>query len=258
MARGGSRIIDAIGRALRACTHAVWRFWRWTWRRRGTRSGGVWLLITGMGVGFVVGVAFVNAFGAWERVDTFFSTITETREVVDRVEVPGAERVRVVQSPELRLLRKHDLGMPRPVTPPPPGMAWSRVLTTGYCGCTICCGAYSDGKTAINRDLKVHPFGIAADRRLLPYRTMLEVPGYGYAMVDDTGKAMRDHADLDVVHLDLRFETHDDGRRWGRRWLWLALPLGTPAGARARMVAEGGTPPPLPAKEQVPAAPKTP
>ncbi len=119
--------------------------------------------------------------------------------------------------------------MPKPVTPPPPGMAWARVLTTGYCPCTSCCGPNAIGRTAINNDVRAHPYGIAADKGLMPYRTSLYVPGYGIADVDDTGGAMRQDARRGRFHLDLRFTDHAQARRWGVRWMWIAVPAGVGA-----------------------------
>jgi 3D (Asp-Asp-Asp) domain-containing protein len=115
--------------------------------------------------------------------------------------------------------------LPKPVTAPPPGQTWARVLTTGYCPCWRCCGLSADGITAINRRIREYPHGIAADSQLVPYRTSLSVPGYGIANVDDTGGAMRQDARRGRLHLDLRFVSHDQAARWGRRWMWIAVPV---------------------------------
>jgi len=103
-------------------------------------------------------------------------------------------------------------------------MAWVKVLTTAYCGCEICCPGTSDNKTAINRDIRQQPYGIAVEPKIIPYRINLLVPGYGYAMVDDTGGAMRQAAAKGIIHLDLRYADHQVARRWGRRWMWIAVP----------------------------------
>jgi len=113
---------------------------------------------------------------------------------------------------------------PPPVTPPPPDTRWVEVKTTGYCPCAICCGKDADGRTAINRPVARFPYGIAVAPKLIPYREWLYVPGYGEFMVDDTGGAMRQSAKRGVVHLDLRFKTHQQARKWGVRWLWIAVP----------------------------------
>jgi 3D (Asp-Asp-Asp) domain-containing protein len=121
--------------------------------------------------------------------------------------------------------------LPKPVIDPPVGQRWVPVKTTGYCPCTICCGAFSDGRTAINRDVTKFPYGIAVEPKLVPYRLMVDVPGYGVAMVDDTGGAMRRSATKGVIHFDLRFTTHTQARQWGVRHLWVALPDNIPATA---------------------------
>lgn len=126
--------------------------------------------------------------------------------------------------------------LPKPVTAPPDGHAWVRVLTTGYCPCAICCGAFADGVTARGRSVRQHPHGIATDPKLVTPWLTLDVPGYGRAKVDDTGGAMRQSGKQGVIHLDLRFTTHQEARRWGRRWLWIAMPAGAPA---------SGLPPPV-------------
>jgi 3D (Asp-Asp-Asp) domain-containing protein len=124
--------------------------------------------------------------------------------------------------------------LPRPVTPPPPGMAWARAMTTGYCPCWRCCGMQADGHTSTRRDVRQHPYGIAVDSGLLPNHTSLLVPGYGLAEADDTGGAMRQHAREGLLHIDLRFKTHDQAARWGVRWMWLAVPAGAKAGTLPR------------------------
>ena len=81
--------------------------------------------------------------------------------------------------------------------------------------------------------------GMAAAPALIPYRMTLEVPGYGTALVDDTGGAMRQDAVRHVVHLDLRFVTHAEALRWGRRWMWISLPADGPA-AQVETLHEAG------------------
>jgi 3D (Asp-Asp-Asp) domain-containing protein len=115
------------------------------------------------------------------------------------------------------------------VLPPPAGTRWVPVKTTGYCPCWRCCGAFANGRTAINRDVQQFPFGIAVEPKLLPYRIELDVPGYGRALVDDTGGAMRQSAQQGTVHLDLRFETHQTALNWGVRRMWIAVPETAPA-----------------------------
>lgn len=129
----------------------------------------------------------------------------------------------------LRVLTLEEKFLPKPVIEPVTGMTWVRVKTTGYCPCVLCCGVFSDGKTSINRDVTKFPYGIAVEPKLVPYRTVVDVPGYGTAMVDDTGGAMRQSAKQGIVHFDLRFITHSEARRWGVRHLYVALPADMPA-----------------------------
>ncbi len=173
------------------------RFLRRTWQGRATAAGGMRLLTVALIGGFLAGIVTLWATGH----------IGVVREVL------------YGDSGEL----------PKPVTPPPDGHAWVRVLTTGYCPCAICCGADADGITSRGRSVRQFPYGIASDPKLVTPWLTLDIPGYGHARVDDTGGAMRQSAKQGVVQLDLRFKTHQQARNWGRRWLWIAMP----AGARA-------------------------
>lgn len=183
------------------------RLWYWTrimWWGGASKPGPAWLVAYGLAMGFIIGVLFHMNFSDIEVVERVTEKVREVR-----VYLFGEDK-----APNL----------PRPVTPPPPGMAWVKVLTTGYCGCEICCPGTSDHKTAINRDIRQQPYGIAVEPKIIPYRISLLVPGYGYAMVDDTGGAMRQDAAKGIIHLDLRYAEHQVARRWGRRWMWIAVP----------------------------------
>jgi len=58
---------------------------------------------------------------------------------------------------------------------------------------------------------KAGPGTVAADPKLLPFGTIVYVPGYGYGRVEDTGGAIKGH------RLDLYYHRHCDALRWGRR-----------------------------------------
>lgn len=162
-----------------------------------TKPHPIWMVVTCLGLGFIGGVAFDMRFRQIEVV----------------------ERVRTF------VFGEKSLELPKPVTDPPPGARWVKALTTAYCPCQICCEkVVQDMRTAINRDVNKHPHGIASAHQLVPPRIWLDVPGYGHAMVDDTGGAMRQSAKKGIVHLDLRYEDHQVARRWGRRWMWIAMP----------------------------------
>lgn len=110
------------------------------------------------------------------------------------------------------------------------------VLTTGYCNCGTCCGwertnegtgdpVYNYGpmkgqpkKVGYTATGKKAAHGtLAADTRHFKFGTRLDVPGYGIGTVEDVGGAIKGR------HLDLWFPTHDEARRWGRRWLKVTL-----------------------------------
>ena len=97
--------------------------------------------------------------------------------------------------------------------------------TTSYCHCRRCCSyrwflflPYQKtgflsfrfkqiGKTSSGA--MVRPGTIAADTSLYPYGTIMYIPGYGYARVEDTGGAIKEQ------HIDLYRPNHWFARRWG-------------------------------------------
>ena len=93
---------------------------------------------------------------------------------------------------------------------------------TAYCPCKKCCGDYADGKTSINRDAW-KTLGAAADPKLLPYGTRLNIPGVGIRIVDDTGGAMRQSAKEGIWHVDIRFHDHKDAEEFGTRWEYVKI-----------------------------------
>jgi 3D (Asp-Asp-Asp) domain-containing protein len=93
---------------------------------------------------------------------------------------------------------------------------------TAYCPCRRCCGRFADGRTST--DTTAWRPGIAADPTVLPYGTVVEVPGYGTHPVDDTGGAMRRHWRRDgILHIDVRMTYHWQARQWGRREMDITL-----------------------------------
>ena len=93
-----------------------------------------------------------------------------------------------------------------------------RMKVTAYCCCSICCEKWSGGGvTSTGRDASLP--GAAADPRVLPYGTVLDIPGIGVRAIDDTGGAMRKSARKQAIHIDVRMATHAEARAWGVRWL---------------------------------------
>jgi len=116
--------------------------------------------------------------------------------------------------------------------PPPPGAGRVVVMeTTGYCPCGKCCGwkrdwlgrpVYAYGpnkgkpkKVGVCADGTRARYGtVAADTRYYPFGTRMYIPGYGYGVVHDRGKAIQG-----PYRIDLFFPRHSDAVRWGRRRL---------------------------------------
>ncbi len=83
------------------------------------------------------------------------------------------------------------------------------VVATAYCPCSKCCGQHSDGVTAIGMD--AFSKGVAVDRRLIPLRSRVLIPGYGTVLADDVGGAIKHN------RIDVRFSSHAKALNWGVR-----------------------------------------
>jgi len=100
------------------------------------------------------------------------------------------------------------------------------MVVTGYCPCGECCNwrrnwygraVVATGPNAGKpKTVGITASGqragrgtIAADIAVLPMRTQVYVPGYGYGVVADTGSAIQGR------RLDLFFSTHEKARQWG-------------------------------------------
>jgi 3D (Asp-Asp-Asp) domain-containing protein len=104
------------------------------------------------------------------------------------------------------------------------------LLTTGYCRCGHCCGWRRNwfGRPVIASGprkgkpkqvgitasgTRAVPGTIAADTDVLPFGTLVYVPGYGYGRVEDRG------SDIKGRHIDLYFRSHRAAQKWGRQRL---------------------------------------
>lgn len=99
----------------------------------------------------------------------------------------------------------------RPVRPA--RVIWMRV--TGYSPDARSCGKSADGITATLHSVDTNAMRlVAADTRLLPFGSMLTIPGYAddtIVPVLDRGSAIKGH------RLDLLFPTHGHALAWGVR-----------------------------------------
>ena len=93
-----------------------------------------------------------------------------------------------------------------------------KMKVTAYCPCEKCCGKFADGFTSIGHDAW-KTLGVAADPKLLPYGTKLNIPGVGIRTTDDTGGAMRQSTKKGICHIDVRFHSHAEAKQWGVKWL---------------------------------------
>ncbi|MDX9911878.1 MAG: 3D domain-containing protein [Phycisphaerales bacterium] len=118
---------------------------------------------------------------------------------------PAEASPRIVEDQDVRWFNG------RPVRP-----ARTIMMTvTAYSPDAQSCGEFADGITATlhsvtTNDMKL----VAADPRVLPYGSMLTVPGYDDAQIVpvlDCGGAIKGN------RLDLMFPTHESALKWGRR-----------------------------------------
>ncbi len=104
---------------------------------------------------------------------------------------------------------------------------WIRATVTGYSPHDAIDSGHAstqDTKTATMRDWRTHPYGLAADPKILPYGTYIQVPGYLEKsepntawMVDDTGGSMRKSWRRGIIHIDVRFKTESSARKFGKK-----------------------------------------
>jgi len=89
------------------------------------------------------------------------------------------------------------------------------MTVTGYSPDARSCGKYADGKTAIMYSVWTNGMNlVAADPKVLPYWSMISVPGYAgddIVPVMDCGGAIKGN------RLDLLYPTHELALQWGVR-----------------------------------------
>jgi 3D (Asp-Asp-Asp) domain-containing protein len=89
------------------------------------------------------------------------------------------------------------------------------MVVTGYSPDSRSCGDSDDGITATLHSVETNGHAlVAADPRVLPYGSMVSVPGYDTGMIVpvlDCGGAIKGK------RLDLLFPTHEQARAWGRK-----------------------------------------
>jgi len=96
------------------------------------------------------------------------------------------------------------------IHPTTEGYSEVEMNVSAYCPCEKCCGEWADGITASGKPAEGKL--IAAPRKYA-FGTVMEVPGYGRAVVEDRGGAIKGDK------IDLLFPTHQDALNWGRQYV---------------------------------------
>lgn len=143
-----------------------------------------------------------------ERQDARASTLAiGAPALVEHIDAPNPDADRIVTDTDLRWFNG------RPVRPARTVM----FKVTGYSPDARSCGAFADGQTATLHSVTTNGGRlVAADTKVLPFGSMLSIPGYASDMVVpvlDRGGAIKGQ------RLDLLFPTHEAAIQWGVKML---------------------------------------
>lgn len=95
------------------------------------------------------------------------------------------------------------------------------VLVTGYAPFDNQSGLNHDGDPTKTSTGTYPNWGtVAVDPRVIPYGTLMYIPGYGLGIASDTGGAVRSY---DGIAIDLYFDTHEQAITWGRQTLSVTI-----------------------------------
>jgi 3D (Asp-Asp-Asp) domain-containing protein len=82
---------------------------------------------------------------------------------------------------------------------------------TAYCGCELCCGAWSDEKaTTASGTHAAEGRTVAVDTDIIPLGSIVEIDGHEY-IAEDTGSAIQGE------RIDIYFNSHSDALAFGRQ-----------------------------------------
>lgn len=94
----------------------------------------------------------------------------------------------------------------------PAGKSLGKVVTTGYCSCSLCCGKWAGGHTASGTVPKAgNTLAVDAHNPKVPMGTKIVMNGKTYK-VEDTGNFARYGTDFDIY-----FDSHAAALAWGKR-----------------------------------------
>ncbi len=125
-----------------------------------------------------------------------------------------------------------------PAEQPAPGQEWMVVaaLVTAYTDHDPDAPVGPDGQpirqTAWKqRSTVAHPYGVAADPKLLPYGSRVVLPEYmstsfpdrAWEIEDTGGKMRQNNREHFIVHLDLRYRTTYSALKQGKQWMEISV-----------------------------------
>jgi 3D (Asp-Asp-Asp) domain-containing protein len=90
-----------------------------------------------------------------------------------------------------------------------------RVLSSAYDPGPGSCGKWSNGTTT--NGTRAGYGVVAVDPRLIPLGAKLFIPGYGYAIAADVGRAIKG------VRIDLGFNSRQGALQWGKKWVTVTI-----------------------------------
>lgn len=102
------------------------------------------------------------------------------------------------------------------LSPVAPAAEVRYVRVTAYCPCEICCGPHACGLAASGRPAVGSI--VAVDPRFIQRGSALNVPGFGWNIAEDSGRLIKG-----LNRVDLLFPDHESARRFGVRWLRVAI-----------------------------------
>ncbi|RJE47716.1 hypothetical protein A7K50_03450 [Dehalobacter sp. MCB1] len=96
-----------------------------------------------------------------------------------------------------------------------------RAKVTAYAPFDNKSGICNDGTASTTATGTTPRIGVAAvDPSKIPYGTQLYIPGYGNAVAEDTGGAMRSY---DGIQIDVVMNSYDEAIKWGVRYLEMKM-----------------------------------
>jgi len=95
-----------------------------------------------------------------------------------------------------------------------------KTLVKAYCPGPCCCGPNANGLTAPPcYDNAWVTDGVAVPPAVIPYRSLVKIPGVQLKEADDTGGVIRQKWRKGILQIEIRFKTHEEALQWGRKWM---------------------------------------